>query len=129
MGQNNNENEEIKQCERSTCVNSVCSAHRSKSVCSAQYSALKIFYTNADCLLNKFEEFRFRIQYSNCDIIAVTEVKPKNERYKLSVSELQIANYDIYENLSDVGRGIIMYVHKTLKSMKLNHVTIYKESL
>ena len=73
---------------------------------------------------NKFE-FRFRIQNSNCDIIAVTEVKPKNEWYKLSVSELQIANYDIYENFSDVGRGIIIYVRKTLKSMKLNHVTIY----
>ena len=88
-----------------------------------------MFYTNADCLLNKFDELPLRIKDSMCDIISVAEVKPKSNPYTLSLSELHIKDYDMYDNFSEDGRGILIYVHKTIKSNKIDTDTLFKESV
>ena len=79
--------------------------------------------------MNKIDELSLRVNDSMCGIIAVTEVKPKMNRYNISPSELQIEDYVMYENLSVNGRGIIIYVHKTLKSFKLETNTSFQEAI
>ena len=41
------------------------------------HKQLKCFYTNADNLINKFTEFKARVESHKCMVIAMTEVKPK----------------------------------------------------
>ena len=90
---------------------------------------LKIMYANADSLMNKFEEMCFRIKDSNYDIIAITEVKPKSARFNLHASELQIENYELYENLHTAGRGIVMYVDKSISSYKIDISNDFQEAI
>ena len=130
MGQDYYENQKVNRLNSKHSVNSVTvrSALCYENVTrSAHCSALKVFYTNADCLLNKFDEFCLRVNDSMCDIIAVTEGKPKNDRYKLDVSELQLENYDIHDHFSEYGRGIIIYTHRTLKVSKLKPKSSFKD--
>ena len=49
---------------------------------------LKCFYTNCDTLTNKMDELLFYINTNNPDILVLTEVSPKNNRYLLQKSEL-----------------------------------------
>ena len=51
---------------------------------------LKCFYTNCDTLTNKMDELLFYINTNNPDILVLTEVAPKNNRYLLQKSDLEI---------------------------------------
>ena len=71
---------------------------------------LNVLYSNVDSLSNKFCEFSFLVNNTQPkpDIIALTEVKPKNSRYDLSLAELALSGYNmIWNNLTgNTGRGI-----------------------
>ena len=49
---------------------------------------LKCFYKNCDTLTNKMDELLFYINTNNPDILVLTKVSPKNNRYLLQKSEL-----------------------------------------
>ena len=74
---------------------------------------LRCFYTNTDTLKNKLTEFKTRLKQFKPHIIGVTEVKPKNARYKQRESEFKIqdiGNYKIISNIEkDNGRGMLLY--------------------
>ena len=56
------------------------------------------------------------------DIIAITELKPKNYTRQLTENEYEIDGYKFeQENLMDKGstRGVAMYIKKSLKFLKL----------
>lgn len=60
-------------------------------------SNIKCVYTNADCFMNKVDEFksRFNVTENNQpDIIMITEVLPKNIRYEISKSEISLDGYE-----------------------------------
>jgi len=98
----------------------------------AHNKKLKIWYTNADTLTNKMSELRSRIHQtkSEPDVIAITEVKPKNARYNLTESEIKIDGYDICSNIqSPHGRGIAIYTKISLHSSETTMSTKYQESL
>ena len=82
---------------------------------------LKCFYTNADSLFNKLTEFQERVKFHECMIVAVTEVKPKNQRFSLNPAELALDGYDLYhDNITGGnGRGIALYIHKSLQASPL----------
>ena len=79
---------------------------------------MTIWYTNADSILNKINELRQRIQDSPIkpDIIAITEAKPKAQRYEIQPAELQIDNYEIHSSNMSIGqgRGIVVYTNSEL---------------
>ena len=73
-------------------------------------------YTNADQFLNKRSEFLVAMEIYKPDIVGITEIKPKTTRYKVQESELAMDNFDIFHNLEEDGRGLLLYVKTTLNA-------------
>ena len=72
--------------------------------------------------MNKLQKLTTRIENDNPDIIGITEVLPKNFRYSVGLSEIQIDEFDCFTNiLSDLNevRGIVMYVNKRLRAQQM----------
>jgi hypothetical protein len=84
-------------------------------------SKLTCFFTNADQFPNKRVEFTSRLQSIKPppDIIAITEVKPKNSRYELQPAEYAMEGYTAHPiNLSSTDthtRGILVWTTNELK--------------
>ena len=81
------------------------------------------FYTNADQLRNKMNELRTIAQNTQPKIICVCEVKPKHATFTLNESEIEINNYNMFNNSLENNdeRGIVVYVHKSIEA---NEITI-----
>ena len=63
-------------------------------------------------------------------VIAITEVKPKNQKFILSTAELGLSDYDLYHNIDEQGRGVCIYTHKTLNAKPLVSLgTNFQESI
>lgn len=92
---------------------------------------LDCFYTNADQLINKLNELEIRTRDTTPNIIGVTEVKPKHNRYKPVPAEYSINNYKMYsKNLeTDEGRGLILYIDQRLESSELKMNITFCENL
>ena len=93
---------------------------------------LNCFYTNADQFRNKFKEFQTRIIYYEPKIIGITEVKPKKSAHKLNPAEFSIDSEGNYNQFSvnienDIGRGMILYGHKSLNAKEVIMDTKYEE--
>ena len=82
--------------------------------------SLYCWYTNADCLPNKMIELKERLLASLKvpHIICITEVKPKNSRYSLNLTEVSLPNYNLYQVnvLNNIGRGILLLIHCSINS-------------
>ena len=65
------------------------------------------------------------------NIVAITEVKPKNQRCKITVAEFNINGYELFTvNVgNDSGRGIIIYVTDTIHVEEVKLKIQFKESL
>ena len=98
-----------------------------------KHSYLNVMYTNADQLRNKLQELNAYTQNSESipDIIAITEVKPKNNKYPVLPSEYNMENYVLYQHNIDnnKGRGIIIYIHELLSAKLTSFNTDFEESL
>lgn len=79
---------------------------------SKREDALKIYYTNADCLLNKIDELEIIIQQNQPDIIVVTEVFPKNKTPQdIDPNEYKLAGYQCFtSDIKEEARGVVIYV-------------------
>ena len=67
------------------------------------------------------DELLFHINTSNLDILVLTEVAPKNNRYLLKKSELEIKGYSLYiNNFEEKGvRGVANYVKKNIATVQI----------
>lgn len=79
---------------------------------------VKCFYTNANSLVNKMDEFRLRVCGTGCHVVAVTETWANSG---VGDAELMIDGYSMYrrdrrEELGCRGGGVIMYVRDSLRS-------------
>ena len=77
-----------------------------------QISHINCMYTNCDTLTNKLSELTVAIELNNPDIIVLTEVTPKNNRYTLQKSEIEIKGFNLFTtnfNEKD-SRGVAIYV-------------------
>ncbi|CAG2213615.1 unnamed protein product [Mytilus edulis] len=95
---------------------------------------LNCFYTNADQLFNKLSELIVRARDNKPNIIGITEVKPKVNRYKPSKAEYslpEVGNYKMYEkNLeTDEGRGLLLYIDSNLESTEVNMEAQFQENI
>ncbi|MEW8545341.1 MAG: reverse transcriptase family protein, partial [Candidatus Thiodiazotropha sp.] len=79
---------------------------------------IRVFYTNADNLMNKLDELRVRSSDSNFDVMVVTEVYPKfGDSRDILPPELQIKGYNMYmSKVESNSRGIIIYIRETIRS-------------
>ena len=75
---------------------------------------LNCIYLNADSLLNKRDELRAVVSQTEPDIIAITEVLPKNTRTPVQPSELRLEGYNMFWN-SNPRRGVCIYSKSSLK--------------
>ena len=96
------------------------------------FNGLNCIYTNTDSLPNKLADLEARIQGADemIDIIAITEVYPKNCRYLPGKAELNITGYDLY--LSDhtgSKRGVALYINQTLKWEEVKVDNTFEESI
>ena len=95
---------------------------------------LNCIYTNADQLFNKLPELIVRTRDDKPKIIGITEVKPKNNRYKPGISEYSLAEVSDYnmfgKNLDvDTGRGLLLYIDKQLDASQVHMNTEFQENL
>ena len=79
---------------------------------------LKVFYTNADNLMNKLDELKVRTYDTNCDIIIITEVYPKfGDSRDIQNVELQIKGYNLYcSRVEKNSRAVTIYVKEVIRS-------------
>ncbi len=92
---------------------------------------LKIWYTNADCLRNKFCELKSLLKISNeiPDVIAINEVKSKCN-WNLNIAEYNLSSYNIYNNLNaEHSRGIIIYVNNKINTELVEFDTKFNEEI
>ena len=94
------------------------SAKSKRSTTKSVHRKLTVYYTNADTLSNKINILHQEVDKIKPHIICVTEVKPKNCRYSLQTSEINIQGYNLYENLSNNGRGICIYIDQNLSAVE-----------
>ena len=71
----------------------------------------KIFYTNADSLLNKTDELLALITNNQFDNIVITEVLPKNrDNLQINIVEFSINGYNIFSTDLGISNGIALNV-------------------
>lgn len=97
-----------------------------------QLNGLTCIYTNADSFMNKYDELKLRYINSDKtapDIIMITEVLPKNSRYKLIKAELSLNGYDMSPDSfpPKEERGILIYVKQALNAVELKIESNFKE--
>ena len=91
---------------------------------------LSLLYTNVDQLNNKFEEFKLFVAESNPDIIVLTEVNPKTNRFNVKESEFWLPNFIVYSNLHvNNNRGILVYVRENHLSSQLQLASTFEEHI
>ncbi len=75
-------------------------------------------YTNCDTLTNKLDELITNIKIQNPDIIVLVEVTPKNNRFIIQKSELEMQGYTLFINdFNRKGnRGVAIYVKNKIKA-------------
>ncbi len=83
-------------------------------------NSLKVYYANADSLINKIDELRAIASEEDPHILGITEVKPKNCRFPLQPSEINIKGYTLFDNILDANshRGVCIYIKEELEPGK-----------
>ncbi|CAG2196936.1 unnamed protein product [Mytilus edulis] len=79
-------------------------------------------------------ELIVRTRDNKPNIIGITEVKPKANRYKPSTAEYsipEVGNYKMFEKniKSDEGRGLLMYVDSNLEATEITMKTEFQENI
>ena len=87
-------------------------------------SNLKFLYTNCDTVTNKLDELEASIDMNDPDIVVLTEILPKNNRYMLQTSELEIKGYSLFTNNYELKgiRGVAIFVKKCLTANQIHTV-------
>lgn len=92
-------------------------------------------FSNVDVYTeDKINELRMKLKNMTMPphIIALQEIRPKHHRYERVLSEYALDGYEIAGkniNLSDEGRGLLMYLRKGMKYNIVNLTTNYCEYL
>lgn len=91
---------------------------------------LTCLYTNADQLFNKLSELKILILKEKPDIIAVTELKPKNTRYPLKTEHILLPGFQgPIDNLDKEGRGVGIYIREGLEFSVLDANENFPQSI
>jgi hypothetical protein len=95
-------------------------------------TSLKCLFTNPDMLDNKMAELLSYVNEYKPLIIGVAEVKPKHYRYAPDTTTYDVfQGYKMYQkNINEKkGRGVLLYVHKSLNPEQVHVFEDYEESV
>ena len=89
---------------------------------------IKFIYTNANCLTtNKYHELIQIVQQNNVEIVAITETNQKITQQAIHPNDVyKMKGFDMFYN-GEVGRGIIMDIHSSLKAVEINYNNKFEE--
>ena len=88
-------------------------------------------YTNCDTVSNKFEELEIAVKIENRSAIILTEEAPKNARYKLQKSKLELEGYQLFINdlTKKCNRGVAFYVKKCISASQIHMRSIASDTV
>jgi hypothetical protein len=135
LGQDSSQDKEVKGNKRTNLVHSGKNVFNSVNVNTfTVLSKLNSFYTNADQLFNQMAELIARTRDSKPNIIEITEVKPKLNRYKPALAEFsltEVGSYKMFEKHIDreEDRGLILYLDNKLEATEIHMETNFQENL
>ena len=93
-------------------------------------SELKIYYTNCDCLTQiKFSELLIFVHTKSPDILALTEIFPKNYIFKPEADHRQINGYELYTSEVNSGRGVCIYTKSCLNATFFGCVSEFRDQV
>ena len=79
-------------------------------------NSLVCFYTNADNLLNKKSELSSLTALYSPHIVFITEFAPKTTSYTVEEAELQMEGFNLWANLQNYKRGVLIYTARDLRA-------------
>ncbi len=93
-------------------------------------NGLRVIYTNIDVLTKtKKSELEAIVKLKDPDIIALTEIFPKNSMFGNDSEFFQMRGYDTFISDLNKGMGIVIYVKKCLNGMEKEFETEYSEAV
>ena len=97
-----------------------------------QEGTLRIYYTNADNLMNKRTELQAYIEICKADVVIVTETFPKNmDSTHIKNVEMKLEGYTYFHGrTSEKSRGVCIYCKESLSAQdcKILNDDVYEES-
>lgn len=91
-------------------------------------TGIHCLYTNADSLLGKRDILKLRIEVYDPDIIAITEVLPKNYQFPVDInSDFNIEGYSIFTNDNPL-RGVAIYVRNDITATRNDKLTEHEHN-
>ena len=88
-----------------------------------------MFYTNCDCLSQtKKVELESYIQSNSPDVIALTEVLPKNSVFDVNETEHVLQGYTCFSSDLTKGRGVLLYIKNIIPAIDIEQNGIFLES-
>ena len=98
-----------------------------------QPDMIRVMYTNADVLTNKIDLMKARCQTESPNIVAINEVKPKNQRFNVLPAEFNMneLGLDMFTNNIEEakGRGQLLYVSKFLNAKRVYLDSHFEEAI
>ena len=89
-----------------------------KNISDTLIDTIKILYTNADQLSTKINELKSRILLEKPKIVIITEVNNKHTRLPPDKVLYNIPEFQMFDKNISIGhRGIIIYIHNSLKDV------------
>ena len=84
-----------------------------------------------DTVSNKFEDLEIAVKIENPSAIFLTEGAPKNARYKLQKSELELEGYQLFINdlTKKCKRGVVIYVKKCISASQIHMRSIASDTV
>ncbi len=93
-------------------------------------SGLKTIYTNIDCLTkSKKSELEIMISTDKPDIVAITEIFPKNSAFDNMMEFYKMEGYETFIPDLNSGRGLVIYFRKQLNALVKVLDDQYRESV
>ena len=88
-----------------------------------------MFYTNCDCLSQtKRVELESYIQTNSPDIIALTEVLPKNSLFHVNEVLFALKGYSCFSANLNKGRGVLLHVKNSIPAVDVQQNRNFEES-
>ena len=108
------------QDQRPSVESKSCQDQNSSTIKS--YQSLRVFYTNADNLINKRNELYHSLTSIKPEIICITEILTENAFLPVDDYELQIQGFECFtnNNKSMCYIGVLIYTKKCLKAVAVN---------
>ena len=87
-------------------------------------------YTNCDCLTQtKLIELTHYVQSNSPDVIALTEILPKNSLFDVTPEIYALEGYSLFSSNLNQGRGVLLYIKESLTTSSVQMPFDFQECI